>query len=156
MELYLLRHGSAEDSHPAGDPARELTDEGRAQTAAVVAAARQGGMNPSLILSSPYIRAKQTAAIAGSFTTMDSLTPYGSPEALWSDVRDYPHEPAILLASHEPLMSHFAAWLLGCPSLQIQMKKSALIRIDLSGTGAQPRGILRWMLTPALCQKVGK
>ena len=60
MELYLLRHGIAEDGRPGSqDAARELTDEGREKTAAVLKMARQGGIQPSSILSSPRGRIRR-------------------------------------------------------------------------------------------------
>jgi len=158
MELYLLRHGIAEDGLPGTpDSARLLTPEGRERVAAVLKMARHGGTNPSLILSSPYVRAHQTAEIAarefeykGEIPKLQSLVPHGRPEAVWADIRDYADESAILLAGHEPLMSELAAYLLNAPSLRVDMKKSALIRIDFAVVGAVPYGTLRWMLVPKL------
>jgi len=158
MELYLLRHGAAEDGRPGtSDSARQLTDEGREKTASVLQAARRAGVNPSLILSSPYIRAKQTADIAakelqykGQVELIESLTPHGTEERVWADIRDYSEEPSVLLAGHEPLLSILAAYLLNAPSLRVDMKKSALIRIDCPTLGAVPYGVLRWMLVPKL------
>lgn len=150
MEIYLLRHGIAEDSHPKGDSARELTDEGREKVKAVLCAARNAGMEPSLILSSPYIRAIQTAKLAGEPVVIQSLVPYGTPEGVWNDLRDHEQQTAVLLAGHQPLMSQLAAWLLAAPALNIDMKKAALVRIDVEGLRGKPRGILRWMITPRL------
>jgi hypothetical protein len=47
-------------------------------------------------------------------------------------------------------MSTLGAFLLQSPALAIDMKKAALLRIDCNGFGAEPRGLLKWMLTPAL------
>ena len=64
MEIYLLRHGIAEDRSTTGrDPDRRLTDEGRAKLRRVLERAHQAGVRPSLILSSPYRRALETAEI---------------------------------------------------------------------------------------------
>jgi phosphohistidine phosphatase len=158
MELYLLRHGIAEDASPGRpDSARELTDDGRDKVASVLKLARRGGVFPSLILSSPYVRARQTAAIAaaeldhkGGIQLLESLVPHGTPERVWADLRDYPGEHAILLAGHEPLLSSLAAYLLNAPALRIDMKKAALLRIDFESLGAIPHGVLRWMLIPKL------
>ncbi len=158
MELYLLRHGIAEDGRPGRpDAERELTAEGREKTKAVLQMAAKSGVRPSLILSSPYIRARQTAAIAaaeleykGHVELIESLVPHGTPERVWADVRDYAEHEAILLAGHEPLMSAMAAFFLNAPSLRVEMKKAALIRIDLEVVRAIPHGTLRWMITPGL------
>ncbi len=160
MELYLLRHGIAEDAPPGrADSSRALTPEGRERTAAVVKMARDAGVMPSLIASSPYLRAMQTAEVAakefgwkGELLPLVSLVPHGTPQAVWSDVRGLRDESAVLLAGHEPLMASLVAYLLGAPELRVDMKKSALVRIDMDGSGATPRGVLRWMLVPKLAK----
>jgi phosphohistidine phosphatase len=158
MELYVFRHGIAHDGKPGSpDSARELTDEGRRKTAAVVKAARRSGVDPTLILSSPYVRALQTARIAaeefgykGQILQTKGLVPENSPEALWNELREHRDENAILLTGHEPLLSQAVAYLLACPSLRVEMKKAAMVRIDVDGFGASPHGVLRWIMTPAL------
>ena len=74
-----------------------------------------------------------------------------SPSQAWDEIRSHGGEDTVLIASHEPLMSTLAAFLLGCPSLQVDMKKATLIRVDMERMGAAPRGTLKWMLTPGLC-----
>lgn len=158
MELYLFRHGVAEDIAAGGlDSARRLTREGRDKTAAVAATVCKAGAQPTLILSSPYARALQTAAVAAKefgyqkeIVQIESLVPHSSPEAVWQDIRDYLDEPAILLTGHEPLLSALAAFLLNAPSLRVEMKKSAMIRIDVETVRAHPHGVLRWMIVPRL------
>jgi phosphohistidine phosphatase len=158
MELYLFRHGIAEDAPPGRpDSSRALTPEGRERTAAVVRMARNAGVIPSLIASSPYLRAVQTAEVAakefgwkGELLKLPSLVPHGTPEAVWSDLRDLKDESAVLLAGHEPLMANLAAYLLNAPGLMVDMKKSAMLRVDLAGLGPAPRGVLRWMIVPKL------
>jgi phosphohistidine phosphatase len=159
MEIYLFRHGIAEDAK-AGRPdsSRALTDEGKKKAAEVVKAARRAGVAPSLIISSPYVRAVETAEIAagefgykGNIVRTETLVPHGLPENVWSELRDYRDEEAVLLAGHEPLMSHLAAYLLASPVLRIEVKKSAMIRIDLAAMGPAPHGTLRWLITPKFC-----
>ena len=67
-------------------------------------------------------------------------------------IRDLHDETAVILAGHEPLMGYLAAYLLNAPSLQVDMKKSAMVRIDLATLGAAPRGVLRWMIVPKLAR----
>ena len=59
-------------------------------------------------------------------------------------------EPALLLASHNPLCASLAGYLLGTPELMVDYKKGALMRIDIDSFGPQPRGVLRWFLVPTL------
>jgi phosphohistidine phosphatase len=158
MELYLFRHGIAEDGKPGRpDSARELTDEGREKTADVAKLAWKAGFRPSLVLTSPYARARQTAQIAaeevgykGPVLPVDSLVPHSSPENVWKDIRDHGGEAAILLASHEPLLGHTVGYLLNSPSLRVEMKKAAMVRIDIDSLRAAPHGILRWMIVPKM------
>jgi phosphohistidine phosphatase len=160
MELYLFRHGIAEDAVPGHpDAMRALTDEGGKKVAEVVKAARRAGVEPSLIVSSPYARAVETARIAaggfgykGEIVRTETLVPHGSPDKVWAELRDYREEAAILLAGHEPLLSQLAAYLLASPALQVEMKKAAMVRIDVESLGATPHGILRWIVTPKFCQ----
>jgi phosphohistidine phosphatase len=159
MELYLFRHGIAEDAKPGRpDANRALTDEGKVKVAEVVKAAHRAGTEPSLIVSSPYLRAVETAQISaehfgykGDIVRTETLVPHGYPEKVWSGLRDYRDETAILLAGHEPLLSHLVSYLLASPALRIEMKKAAMVRIDVESISAVPHGTLRWMITSRLC-----
>ena len=158
MQVLLLRHGIAEDAGPGvPDSERALTGEGREKLRRVLKQARKAGVEPSLILSSPYKRALETAAEAadvlgysGKIVRTPRLTPEAAPAEAWEEIRSRSDERAILLASHEPLMSSLAAFLLHSPALQVDMKKAALVRVDCERFGPEPRGLLKWMLTPAL------
>jgi len=86
----------------------------------------------------------------GEIVKTQALVPDASPPAAWDEICSRRTEEAILLASHEPLMSSMAAFLLSSPALQVEMKKGALARIDCANFGPAPHGILKWMLTPAL------
>jgi phosphohistidine phosphatase len=158
MELYLLRHGSSERAR-AGEPdsERPLTADGEHEIRRVVAAAKLAGACPTLILSSPYRRAMQSARIAadlldykGPVLASDALTPDADPPAVWEEVRVHRSEAALLLAGHEPLFSACAAHLLGSPDLQVDFPKAGLLRIEFERFVAEPRGILKWMLAPDL------
>jgi hypothetical protein len=48
------------------------------------------------------------------------------------------------------MLGQLVAFLLGCPALQVDMKKAALVRIELASVPAVPRGVLQWMLVPKL------
>lgn len=159
MEIYLLRHGIAEDAKPGHpDSERALTEEGRDRLRRVLKRARAADLNPSLILSSPYRRAVETASVAaevlaykGEIVRTRALVPEASPFDTWEEIRKRKDEAAVLLASHEPLMSSLAAFLLDSPALHVDMKKAALVRIDCDRFGPKASGVLKWMLTPGVC-----
>jgi len=161
VEIYLLRHGIAEDGG-AGQPdsARALTPEGRKKLRGVLRVARSAGVAPALILTSPFKRAVQTAHLAaellehkGELLRTQALIPGSTPESVWDEIRAHKDAAQTLLAGHEPLFSHLAGYLLGCPNLRIDFKKGALVRIDVDGFGPHPRGVLKWVLAPKLALK---
>jgi phosphohistidine phosphatase len=152
MEIYLLRHGIAEDGYP--DPQRALTEEGKEKLRRVL---KRSGAKPSLILTSPYVRAVQTAEIAAEVLgykeepeRAQALTPDGSPSEVWEEIRAHRDERSVLLASHEPLMSATVAYFLGSPGVHVDMKKAGLVRIDVDRFGPHPMGVLKWMLVPSV------
>ncbi len=152
MELYLLRHGLAEHRSPTGrDPDRILTPDGIASLTRSLERARDAGARPSLILCSPYRRAVETAEIAArvlgctaEILQSPALTPDSSPEDLWTEVRLYPSEPAILVAAHEPLLSMAAAWLVGGARGADAFRPAGMVALDFAALGPQPRGVIRW------------
>lgn len=158
MEIYLLRHGIAEDA-PAGkkDDERVLTPEGKKRLRAVLKRAQAAGVAPDLILTSPYLRARQTAAAAQAvlapaamIAETRALTPMARPEDAWDEIRIHGDYAQVLCASHEPLCGALAGYLLRCPALEIDFKKGALMRIDVESAAPRPRGALKWMLCPKL------
>lgn len=158
MELYLLRHGIAEDVAPAGrDADRALTPEGKRKLKEVLKVAAAAQLRPTLILSSPYRRARETALVAakaldygGEIVESSQIVPDGRPEDLWEEVRLHRNEAKLLLVSHEPLLGQAMGWLLNAPSLEVDVKKGSLMRIDLESFGVRPRGRLKYFLTPRL------
>lgn len=158
MEIYLLRHGSAARAAAGeADSERPLTEDGENEVRRVVAAAKLAQASPSLILSSPYKRARQTANIAadvldykGPLLASETLTPEADPHAVWEEIRAHRSEAGILLAGHEPLFSATTAYLLGCQELHVHFAKAGLARIDMEQFGAAPHGVLQWMVTPSL------
>jgi phosphohistidine phosphatase len=151
-----LRHGIAEDRAPSGrDSDRALTDAGKHKLEKVLKRARKAGVNPTLIISSLYARAMETAEIAArlldyksEIVRSDRLVPHASPQDLWAEVRAHRDEPSLLLAGHEPLFSATVAYMLGSTRAMVEFKKGALVRIDFATIGADPKGVLQWMLTP--------
>src|SRR4051812_47187655 len=72
MKLYVMRHGPAADDSPSGrDADRALTAAGRERVAAVAKALVDAGEEPFAILSSPLVRAVETAEIVAEVTHLD-------------------------------------------------------------------------------------
>jgi phosphohistidine phosphatase len=153
MELYVLRHGRAEAALSKGSDAdRKLTENGRRELRGVLEKARAAGAAPSMILTSPYLRAVKTAELAaeilgyrGEIVTTETLIPETEPERVWEEIRARKNEPAILLAGHQPLMGHLVEHL---TDSRIEMPPGTLVRIDLEEFTGHPGGKLVWTLTP--------
>jgi phosphohistidine phosphatase len=158
VDLFLLRHGIAEDPKPGeSDAARALTSEGRRKLRAVLEVARHAAVEPSLILSSPLKRAVETAEIAaktfgykGEILKTKVLQPESSPEDVWQEIREHRAESSLLIAGHEPLFSSLAAYLLGAPSARVDFKKGALLKLTVDSFPPVPKAVLDWYLTPKL------
>ncbi len=158
LEVYLLRHGIAEEGRPGSrDADRALTPEGKRRLRETLNVARSAGASPQLLLSSPYRRAVETARIAaevfgfkGQIIESAAFTPGSDTRAAWEEIRLYAGTGSLLVASHEPLTGLLIGFLCGTPNLIVDVKKGSLTRVDLDHVGAQPRGVLKWMLTPRL------
>jgi len=140
-----------------GDADRALIEEGRTKLRTVLGLAKRVGVQPDVIMTSPYLRAVQTAEIAaevlgyaGKLLETDALRPGATPQEAWDEIRVHQVGDSVLLSGHEPLLSSLAAHLLGTPSLWIDLKKGSLMRIDMESTGATPRGVLCWYFTPKI------
>lgn len=160
MRIYILRHGIAEDAAPGGsDAARALTSAGKQKLRTVLDRARAAGVRPSVVLTSPLKRALQTAEIARAvlgvkreLITTDALAPTGTPQRVWGEIRAQ-HAGPVLIAGHEPLLGQAVAFLLRCPALQLDLKKGALVSVEVEAGESEPHGILKWVLTPKLAAR---
>lgn len=116
MNLYLLRHGRAQDRAPS-DALRALTADGRLQVSNVAAQFQARGLRPQRCLVSPYLRARQTAEgflsaarLALSQEDCALLCPDSSTLELLRFLQAQP-EADILLIGHNPLLSNLCALL---------------------------------------------
>jgi phosphohistidine phosphatase len=124
--IWLLRHGDAEDGTP--DAQRPLTEKGRGQARAVGAAMKALGVQLDACLTSPKVRAADTARIACEALGVEpQLEPKlsGGPfdaEALAAGLGD-----DVLLVGHDPDFSMAVHSLTGA---QVRMKKGGLAGVE--------------------------
>ena len=151
-ELLLLRHGIAEE-RAAGleDAQRSLTPEGRERTAAQLRRLQDLGLGCDLVLSSPLVRARQTAelavevGLAPELELAAALAPLADPLPLlerWlGPVSPRPAWRRLALVGHEPDLSTLAALLIGVPmalapeALQLKKAGAALLHCPASPSG---------------------
>lgn len=129
MRIYLLRHAEAvERSSTLPDELRHLTAQGRKQAAKQGRRFKKLKLRPQLIITSPLVRALQTAELVAGHLSRNTLVladtrlaPDGSPHAVIDLLQAHCHLKRLMLVGHEPQLSQLAALLLGyapLPSLQ--------------------------------------
>lgn len=160
MELYLLRHGIAVEPGTSGfedDSARPLIPKGRRQLRKTADAMKELAGDFDLILSSPLVRAKQTAEIVAkklklkkSLRFTNALAPGGAVAILLRQLgREKPAPQRVLLVGHEPDMSRLISLLVtGGPQLQVDFKKGGLCKLEAEKLRASQCAKLVWLLTP--------
>lgn len=111
MRLVLVRHAEAESGEP--DDLRRLTPAGRAQAHQLGARLREDGIAPTAVLTSPLLRARETAAALGLGTPEphDALAPGATPEGVLAAVRE--RGDVVVVVGHQPDCGRIAAALGG-------------------------------------------
>ena len=160
MRLFLLRHGIAEDGSPGRcDFDRALTEEGRAELAPIARGMRRLKVAPDPILTSPLVRARQTAEIVahvlGSAVEIVDELSSGADFDVFRRLLQRYDVPALMLVGHEPDFSGAAAAFVGAELGALVLKKAGLIRIDVQGRPEPGAGRLRWLLTPKQLALIG-
>ena len=160
MNLYVLRHGIAVERGAPGfktDADRPLTPKGRRQLGQTTAAMQSMGLHFSLILSSPFLRARQTAEIVARSLKLkkrlafsDALTPDVDAKALIRQLHELKPAPEnILLVGHEPYLSRLVALLIsGGEMANVELKKGSLCKLETGPLRFGRCAILAWLLTP--------
>ncbi len=156
--IYIVRHGIAEDYADSGrDGDRRLTEIGIERTKQVVAGLERIGVAPQLILSSPLVRADETARIAAnglggaSVRTTDHLRPGFDFDRLFSDLLAPPKPTKVMVVGHQPDLGMLASWLMtGDPeAAYLPFRKAATACLATSGNAETPHATLQWFLEPA-------
>ena len=160
MELYLIRHGIAEEQRfNIKDEERQLTPEGRQKTEKVAQRLGKLGLHFDLILTSPLVRARQTAEIliAAKLSSELEESSYLIPEgdiyswlAGWLEPKNYSPQNHLALVGHEPCLSEWAEILLwGEVKARLVLKKAGMIGIKLPETGSPlGRSQMFWLTPP--------
>ncbi len=156
MRLCLVRHGIAEERGTyTDDSLRPLTERGRAR----MEAAAEGLatlVHPDLILSSPLVRAYETAEILAACTgapieNCDALA-NGDHESLVAAA----YRETVVAVGHEPHISNFLGWALGTRHLPVEIKKGSATLITFDGKAEPGAGTLDWFLPPRALRQLRK
>ena len=161
-ELYLIRHGIAEDRGEAwpDDSKRPLTEEGMSRLRKSARGLARLGVSFDVIMTSPLVRARQTADVVASafevrphIVAAESLAPGGTSAAVLADLEKQARRSRIALVGHEPGIGEFTARLVGSRH-PVEFKKGAVCRIDVDALPPSGPGSIRWFLTPRIMRSL--
>jgi len=161
-ELFLIRHGLAEERGDAwpDDTKRPLTEEGMSSLRKEARGLARLGVAFDIVLTSPLVRARQTAEIVAAgfdprphVATIDSLAPGAPYAAVIAELEKHMRKGRIALVGHEPALGELAARLIGTRH-PIAFKKGAVCRIDVDTLPPAGPGSLRWFLTPKVLRAI--
>lgn len=160
MRVIVFRHGIAHDRADPDcppDAERALTDDGKKRTKKAAKGLKEVGCVPTRILTSPYVRAKETAAIAAEVlgvdaskvTITEALLPEAAPYAIFHALYAFhASDEEILCVGHTPNVDKVLAVALTgerAPVTALKKAGAAMLLVDdLPRTKAQ----LAWLIPP--------
>jgi phosphohistidine phosphatase len=168
MNLYIIRHAIAVDEGTAGyesDSERPLTDKGRKKMRQIAKGLRNLGVDFDLILSSPYVRARETAEILAeifkmkkNITFTENLIPMANPELLIGEINQSYSVDSIAVVGHEPHLSTLIGILIAeNAKIDLTLKKGGVCYITADDLHHNDhRATLEWLLTPGVLTEIGE
>lgn len=159
QEIYILRHGHAHNiGNGLNDFDRALTDEGIEKINKLSLFFNKLDTKLELILSSPYIRAKQTAEIFVSnidpkpdLKIVDFLGCGASSKEISRGLMEYSSCKNLLIVGHCPDLEIFLGRLIGAE--RVALKKGALAKVNFENN-VEISGELEWLITPKLVKTI--
>jgi phosphohistidine phosphatase len=161
MNIYFLRHAIAvaRGTPDIKDEDRPLTEDGVRKMKDIAEGMRNLRLELDRLVTSPLLRARQTAEIAGKALDQEveiwkSLDPSGDPRQLVADLRKS-NDENILLVGHEPHMSECISVLIsGNPDVPIDFKKGGLCKLSSEDLVYGRCATLHWLLAPSQLRKL--
>ena len=152
MKLFFVRHAAAIDRcHEISEAERYLTPEGRVYFRKTARTMLKNGIEPSLIITSPLIRAVQTADILaevlsynGPLVVRDELGPGFDAQALDSLLGEYRTADELVLVGHEPDLSALVTFLLALPG-GFNFKKGAAVKLRIDPAKLPSSSVFKWL-----------
>jgi phosphohistidine phosphatase len=161
MNLLVVRHAIAEERESfaaTGEPddLRPLTDEGRRRMRKAARGLRTLVDRPDVIATSPFVRARETAAILARVwddqTPVEeraALRPRTRPSAFLSWLKGH-DEKLVAVVGHEPHLSCLVTWLMtGAFESRLDLKKGSATLLAFAARPRAGGAKLEWSLTPS-------
>ena len=167
MNLYIIRHAIAVDEGTPeyeDDSQRPLTDKGRKKMRQIAKGLRTLGVDFDLVLSSPYVRAKETAEILTDVFKLkkdieysDNLIPMGDPDLLIAEMNEKYTANSIALVGHEPHLTALVGLLVSeNAGVDMALKKGGVCRLSADDLHHTRKATLEWLLTPGILVEIGE
>ncbi len=165
MILYVVRHAIAvpREQERFADSERPLTSKGLARMRKAAAGMKRIGVAPAVVLSSPWVRARQTAEILvealdprPELELTGLLAPPADRSLLYDRLRDAARVKRIMLVGHQPSLGEIAgeiAW--GSPERFVYLKKGSLCVLEVQRLVPPPQGRMVSLIPPAVLRKIG-
>ena len=154
MHLYVIRHADAVPLGEQGiqhDEQRPLTPKGEAQAEALARALGRLGIHLDALLTSPLVRARQTAKRIATKSVgakeCPSLAPGRKKRQMLERIRETKGE-AVGIVGHNPDLSELVGWFVGDKNVGIELDKSGVACVAFDGKASKGGGVLVWMVSP--------
>jgi phosphohistidine phosphatase len=161
VDLFLIRHAEALPlgQGSATDADRPLSSRGQTQARGLGQYFKTSAIHLERILSSPLLRARQTAeemrsemgSEAPPLAVSEALAPGGKRRKLARFLREFGATP-LAVVGHQPDLGLFAGWLIGSKKAQIELAKGGLAKITCPEGLRKAGGALIWLLKFAECK----
>src|SRR6202049_3351589 len=166
MDLYIVRHGIAidrDDPKCPPDPERYLTEEGIEKTEQVAKSVAALGASPDLLLSSPYVRAMQTAEIFAKalgyskqkIRRTDLLLPGAEPSLLFRELAKDKQSSTVFVFGHAPHLDELIAAAFASKHPITSLKQAGVAALTLKRI-SPPSAEFLWLATPRLLRRAAK
>jgi phosphohistidine phosphatase len=163
MQLYIVRHGIAidrEDPKCPSEAERYLTEDGVEKAKQVAKGLAALHLHADLMISSPYTRAMQTAAIFANaleypkqkIRQTESLLPGAEPAAFLRELAKEKNVSSVFCFGHAPHLDGLLAAAVAAPHHITSLKKAGVAFVELKRL-TPPNGQLVWLVTPKLVRK---
>lgn len=153
MNVYILRHAKADFGSKGEDP--PVSVEGEKQVIGVLELARREmGFEPTVVVSSPILRARQTADIMKKtignkpkYLVDECLKPDTKPKDVLAFLSKLKKEDNVVLISHMPLIFELLYELVGGRG-EVELLNGSIASVEFKGKAASGKGKLAWLIQP--------
>lgn len=158
MELYLIRHATAHALGERGitdDAERPLTEDGEKEARQIGAGLKRRDVRFDVLLTSPLLRARQTAErllsawkeAASDLRTCDELAPGFKCRKLAKALARLGAE-RVGLVGHQPSLGEWTGWLIGSKKAQLDIAKAGVAHVHCDSLPDKGSGNLVWLVPP--------